>query len=203
VSGVVYLPRRPRRRSIRSLLARLRSALKPLRRAAVAESVPRALALCRALPIATGATRCDRPAQAPGSLHLSSRRSGQQYVVELSGELTERTLHPLGEALEDALEDHSNQIVLDVSRLAAIDRAGLGTILTALMRAEAELKPFVIVPGPRAVQRVFDDAEGPFSYVPGRGGHTGAIARSRDRRAGRSARPGHSTKALHAVRRPD
>jgi anti-anti-sigma factor len=86
-------------------------------------------------------------------------------VIELRGELKLETGAPLGEALGKALEDDAEKIVLDLSRLESIDRSGLHAILVAHLRASDQLKQFVIVPGPTAVQEVFNAIEGPFSYA--------------------------------------
>jgi anti-anti-sigma factor len=137
----------------------------------------------------------------PGTLHIRSRRSRDQRIVELAGELNLRTRDPLADVLEEAREGDAGQIVLDLSDLVAIDHAGLDTILTAHLRASDELKLFLIVPGPPAVQRVLDRVQGPFTYATRRGYPSSARARSRGRRAGLSARPGAGVARPHGVRR--
>jgi anti-anti-sigma factor len=117
-----------------------------------------------------------------GTLGIRTRRARERHIVTLYGALTLRTRDPLAAVLEEALEDDSEQIVLDLGDLDSIDRAGLHTILLAHQRASDELKPLVIVPGPPAVQRVFDAAEAPFSYAAARDGAADAAARPRRRR---------------------
>jgi anti-anti-sigma factor len=96
---------------------------------------------------------------------VSNGRFRDEYVIELCGELKLETAAPLGAALGEALEDDAEKIVLDLSRLESIDRSGLHAILLAHLRASDQLKQFVIVPGPTAVQEVFNAIEGPFSYA--------------------------------------
>jgi anti-anti-sigma factor len=90
---------------------------------------------------------------------------GVTYVVELSGVLNRATNEALVAVLEQALEADAGRIVLDLSNVEAIDRSAVYAILLVHLRAADQLKPLLIVPGPEAVQRVFDAVEGPFSYV--------------------------------------
>ena len=201
MSGVVHLPPQPKKQSISSILARLRSyvfARPPRERRFTAGAAgPHDREPGRVYPITANGGRTVRSRPAPGTLQIRSRRIREQHLVELSGELDLRTRDPLAGALEAAVEDDSQQIVLDLSDLVDVDRAGLDTILTAHMRAGDELKPLVIVPGPRAVQRVFDDAQAPFCYVTTEGGPAAGASRSRSRRSGLSARPGRRTSVRH------
>jgi anti-anti-sigma factor len=102
---------------------------------------------------------------AAGTLSVSNRRFRDKYIIELRGELKLETGARLGEAIAGALEDDAELIVLDLSRLESIDRSGVHAILLAHLRASDQLKQLVIVPGPAAVQEVFDSIEGPFSYA--------------------------------------
>ena len=60
--------------------------------------------------------------------------------------------------------------MLDLSGLEHVDRVGVHTILLAHLRASDQQRALLIVPGPSAVQDVFDAVDGPFDYVdlPGR-----------------------------------
>jgi anti-anti-sigma factor len=163
--GLVPFPARPKRRPIRSLVARLRSAR------------PR-----------DGASQDGRHEE----LHLRSRQSRGRYLVEASGALNARTRGELAEALADALETDAAQIVLDLGSLESIDHAGLDTVLTAHLRAGDKLRVLIIVPGPDPVQRVFDDARAPFFYVAGTVARSAGRARSRGSRRERPASRPHS-----------
>lgn len=152
---------------------------------------------CSVPSIAPGLARPVPIGAAPGRLGVRHRCDSGQHILEVRGELSMRTREPLAEALDEALEDDCEQIVLDLSDLDAIDLAGLDTILVAHLRAGDELKPLVIVPGPPQVQRVLDGAQAPFAYAPAR---TGTAARSRGRRSRSDSRAGARTRPPGARR---
>jgi anti-anti-sigma regulatory factor len=191
VSRVVYLPPRPKPQNVRSSPARLWSRLRrvavPWRSAAAAEDKSRSI-----YPLtAGGATRAGGPPRA-GTLRIGSRGSVGQSIIEVSGELVLRTRDPLAAAVEEALEDDCEEILLDLSGLVAIDHAGLETILVSHLRASDERKPLLIVPGPPAVQCVLEAVQGPFSFAARAGNQLPARPRSRGRRAAlRSSGPAH------------
>jgi anti-anti-sigma factor len=202
--SLAYLPPRPKQQPIRRVLARLRSVVlrKPVPgcRSSAPDSPAPGRMPCGVHPIgAAGASRSGDGA-APGTLRIHSRRARDQHLIELSGELNVRTRGPVEDAIERALEENSTGIVLDLSGVVAIDYAGLGTVLTAHLRASDELKPLVIVPGPPAVQRVFGDAQVPFTYVAGRGNRGAGAARARGRRAAASPRSGRGAMLPHRTR---
>jgi anti-anti-sigma factor len=130
----------------------------------------------------------------PAPLRVRSRRSRGEHIVTVSGRLNGRTCAPLVEALEDALESDAVRIVLDLAELESIDHAGLDAVLAAQLRADDELKPLVIAPGPHAVQRLLDSSRGPFLYVARQDARASGRPRSR---GGRPARP----LQLHRARR--
>jgi anti-anti-sigma factor len=106
-----------------------------------------------------------RPVTGPGTLAIRVRRSVDGCVIELSGECTATGVSRLAETLEQAIEQGGETIQLDLSKLEAIDRSGVHTILTAHLRAGNQLQQFLIVPGRGSVQRVLDGVQGPFAYV--------------------------------------
>jgi anti-anti-sigma regulatory factor len=129
------------------------------------------------------------PAPRP-ELGLRSRRGPDGRVIALSGALHVRTCAPLVEALEDALADDAERIVLDLTALDSIDHPGLDAILTAHLRASDELKVLLIVPGPPRVQWVFDGIQGPFLYAARHGRRAAGHDRPRGRRTSHGgARP--------------
>jgi anti-anti-sigma factor len=180
VSGVVYLPPR-RKRHLPSAIVRLGSLLHraPSRRAA--DIVP------------AGAD--------PGPLRVRCRRSRREHVVAVSGRLDRRTSAPLVDALEDALEGGAPRIVLDLAALESTDHAGLDVVLTAQLRAGDDLKLLFIVPGPEPVQRLFDDARGPFLYAARKDSRAAGVPRSRGGRTVRSAQPGRPKGRSDRIRR--
>jgi anti-anti-sigma factor len=173
VSGVVYLPPRPKKQRMRSALASLRSVIRGSalvrgrwwRAVAAADPPSSDRDPRRVQPITADGARAVRDRLARGTLGLNRRRAHGQHILELSGELSLRTRDPLARALEQALEDDCEEIILDLGDLDTVDRAGLHTILVAHMRASDELKPLVLVPGPPEVQRVLDAAAVPFTYT--------------------------------------
>jgi anti-anti-sigma factor len=98
-------------------------------------------------------------------LDIDTRSSGNRLVIELSGELREAMCGSLAAVLERALEGREQAFVLDLSKLEAIDQSGVRTILLAHLRATDDHRDFLIVRGPRAVQRAFDIVDGPFRYT--------------------------------------
>jgi anti-anti-sigma regulatory factor len=172
VSGLRYPPPRTVNQH-RRVGARLRSAL--LRHARIGGSVLRGRSFdrdrdsatgrpCSAARLSSSCATIERSRLAAGTLRISNGRFRDEYIVELCGELTLET-GALAEALGKALEDGAERVILDLSRLESIDHSSLHAILLAHLRASDQLKQFVVVPGPSAVQEVFDTIEGPFSYA--------------------------------------
>jgi anti-anti-sigma factor len=131
--------------------------------------------------------------QAMAGLQLRRRRSHGQHLIEVAGTLNGPTRALLVEAVEDAVEDGGEEIVLDLGGLESIDAAGLDAVLTAHLRASDELKLLLVVPGPEKVRRVFANAQVPLLYTSPPAPRAGR-ARSRGRRASR-LRPGSRTGA--------
>jgi anti-anti-sigma factor len=104
-------------------------------------------------------------APGPSELEIRTHGSGRECTVELLGQLNPTTHELAAEALEQALEQDTDTIVLDLTGLKYIDRAGVRAILIAHQRASDQRKQFLIVPGPSAVQHVLDAVHGPFSYT--------------------------------------
>jgi anti-anti-sigma factor len=59
-------------------------------------------------------------------------------------------------AIAKTLERSPGRLVLDLSRLAFMDARGVRAAIQLSARSHAENFQLAIVPGPRAVQRVFD-----------------------------------------------
>src|ERR1700733_13696892 len=59
-------------------------------------------------------------------------------------------------AIAKTLERSPERLVLDLSRLAFMDSSGVQAAIQLSARSHAENFQLAIVPGPRAVQRVFD-----------------------------------------------
>jgi anti-anti-sigma factor len=98
-------------------------------------------------------------------LDIDTRSSADRIVIKLFGELREAMCGSLAEVLERALEGRERSLVLDLSKLEAIDQSGVHTILLAHLRATDDHRDFLIVRGPPAVQRAFNIVNGPFRYA--------------------------------------
>jgi len=76
-------------------------------------------------------------------------------VLRLAGELDLATV-PVFEEAREALHGAYSAIVLDLSALEFIDSSGLRAVIAAQQLTEGAGARFEIVPGPPAVQRVFE-----------------------------------------------
>jgi anti-sigma B factor antagonist len=91
--------------------------------------------------------------------------SGLRIVVRVQGTTT--TLAPEGEwdlaqkqamlgTIRAAFERHPECVVLDLSGLRFIDSSGVHVVIELRKRSMLQNTRLVIVPGPRAVQRLFE-----------------------------------------------
>jgi anti-sigma B factor antagonist len=91
--------------------------------------------------------------------------SGLRIVVRVQGTTT--TLAPEGEwdlaqkeamleTIRAAFERHPECVVLDLSGLRFIDSSGVHVVIELRKRSMLQNARLVIVPGPRAVQRLFE-----------------------------------------------
>jgi len=72
------------------------------------------------------------------------------------GELDVDTAAAVEEHLREVLDSGFSEVVLDLRRLTFMDSTGLHLIFKADARAERDGTSFVVIPGPRAIQRLFD-----------------------------------------------
>jgi anti-anti-sigma regulatory factor len=96
---------------------------------------------------------------------LRTRRSLEDYRIEISGELTGARRDRLVEALDRALEIGVARVILDLREVGAIDRPCLQAILQAYLRASDQHQQLLIVPGGNSVRAAFDALQGPFLYA--------------------------------------
>jgi anti-anti-sigma factor len=116
-------------------------------------------------PSRCGQTRVSVGRTALSPLGIRTGRSGDRYIVALSGRLDQATSGALADTLDEALEEDGELIVLDISDLEVIDTTGVQTILLGYIRTSDERKQLLLVPGRGAVQRIIDDIHGPFRYT--------------------------------------
>ena len=76
-------------------------------------------------------------------------------TVALEGELDFGTAFDVEMRLEEAIR-RTQHLVIDLAKLTFIDSTGLGVLVEANQRARLEGVTLEILPGPRAVQQVFE-----------------------------------------------
>jgi anti-anti-sigma factor len=98
----------------------------------------------------------DVPPELEEPLVIEARAEGDETVLILKGELDPHTAPRLGEELDKARAEGSNQIVLDLAELGFIDSSGLRVIISAHKAAAADGGQLVLrSPSPMA-RRLLD-----------------------------------------------
>jgi anti-sigma B factor antagonist len=92
----------------------------------------------------------------PEILAISTSRVRDEYVIGLAGELDLSGVARAADAFAAALESDAGSIVVDLRDLEFLDSTGVHTILKAGRQAAEQGTGFVIVRGPRQVQRIFE-----------------------------------------------
>ena len=92
----------------------------------------------------------------PQQLEIQSVVAGGWYTLRLSGELDLVSTQLLDGAIAHVESIAIGGITLDLSKVAFIDSTGVRAVLTLRERCRQRGTEFQIVPGPPAVQRVFD-----------------------------------------------
>lgn len=104
---------------------------------------------------ATTASWGDRAFASAGWLRCDTERRAETVTLRVAGELDLATV-PLFQSACESLPEDVSLIVLDLSSLEFIDSSGLRAVMAALRAAEGAAVRLEIVPGPAAVQRVFE-----------------------------------------------
>jgi anti-anti-sigma factor len=89
-------------------------------------------------------------------LRLAVRALGATSTIGLEGEWDFAGVSAASRAIAKTLERSPKRLVLDLSRLTFMDLSGVNAAIQLRVRSHAENFQLAIVPGPRAVQRVFD-----------------------------------------------
>ena len=76
-------------------------------------------------------------------------------VVEVAGDLDSFTTPAFRACVDQVLDDGASQLLVDFTRLAFIDSAGLGDLIAAAGRAARQAVALVVVCPPGDVARVF------------------------------------------------
>jgi anti-anti-sigma factor len=91
-----------------------------------------------------------------GFLAIRTECSGDEQVIELTGELDLDGAERVTEELVRAEGTDARRIILDLSRLRFIDSTGIRLILAAHGRSRADGDRLALIRGPRSVHRVFE-----------------------------------------------
>jgi anti-anti-sigma factor len=94
----------------------------------------------------------------PPPFSVDVERNGAELVVRPRGELDLATVPHVAEATAQAVGGEVDRLVLDLGSLDFMDSSGLRYVIIEHDRAGREGYELVILPGPPAVQRVFDIA---------------------------------------------
>lgn len=89
-------------------------------------------------------------------LRIAVRALGATSTIGLEGEWDLAGERAASRAIAKTLERSPERLVLDLSRLAFMDSSGVRAAIQLSARSQAENFQLAIVPGPRAIQRVFD-----------------------------------------------
>ncbi len=89
-------------------------------------------------------------------LDVEEIADGGEYTLVLSGELELGSSNTLQAAVARVCEGPLSGLTIDLSKLMFIDSTGLAAIILASKICERDGHDFWLVPGPRAVQRLFE-----------------------------------------------
>jgi anti-sigma B factor antagonist len=95
-------------------------------------------------------------AREPEEFAVREEADGDRHTLVLAGELDLASAPTLEATTARLCADGASEIVVDLSGLAFIDSTGLRTILGSMSLCEEHLCNFWLIPGPRAVQRLFE-----------------------------------------------
>jgi anti-anti-sigma factor len=96
------------------------------------------------------------PEAFPGELGITASEQGTTTTISLRGEWDLAHEPAIRRVINDVLERSPECVVLDLARLSFIDSTGVHAVIGLHKRAEHQGARVVIVPGPRAVQRIFE-----------------------------------------------
>jgi anti-anti-sigma factor len=123
----------------------------------------------------------------PGDFGIQEHGQDDHHTLVLAGELDLASAQALEKTVLRLCTEGASEVVLDLSQLAFVDSTGLRTILTSRKLCAKHRCAFWLIPGQKAVQRMFELAglidTLPFR-APGRaqaaGGGNGAISSLRE-----------------------
>lgn len=89
-------------------------------------------------------------------LRIAVSALGTTSTIGPEGEWDLAGKRAAAQALATTLKQNPKQLVLDLSRLTFMDSSGVHAAIQLAERSRAEKFGLAIIPGPRAVQRIFD-----------------------------------------------
>ena len=89
-------------------------------------------------------------------LRIDLSEQGATSTIELDGEWDLAQRAATSDAIANALDRRPACLLLDLSRLSFIDSCGVHVLINARNRCAQQGAWLVIIPGPRAVQRVLE-----------------------------------------------
>lgn len=92
----------------------------------------------------------------PEDFSIHEDAQGDRRTLTLAGELDLASAPALEAAVAQLCADGANEIVFDLSGLSFVDSTGLRTILSSMSLCEEHLCDFWLIPGQRAIQRLFE-----------------------------------------------
>ena len=101
-------------------------------------------------------TPASLPEGLPFWLRVVASNQGTTSTIEVEGEWDLAQRDATRDAVSKALERRPECLVVDLSRLTFIDSSGVHGLIDTSKRCAGPGARLVIVPGPPAVQRVFD-----------------------------------------------
>jgi anti-anti-sigma factor len=92
----------------------------------------------------------------PEDFSIQENAEGDRYTLILGGELDLASAPTLDAAAARLCANGASEIVFDLGGLSFIDSTGLRTILSSMSLCEEHLCDFWLIPGQRAIQRLFE-----------------------------------------------
>jgi anti-sigma B factor antagonist len=92
----------------------------------------------------------------PEDFSIQENAEGDRCTLVLKGELDLASTPALEAAVARLCADGASELVLDLHGLSFIDSTGLRTILSSMSLCEEHLCNFWLIPGQRAIQRLFE-----------------------------------------------
>jgi anti-sigma B factor antagonist len=96
------------------------------------------------------------PEELPFVFRITASEQGNTSTIELEGEWDLAQQAATTDAIAHALGRRPACLLLDLSQVSFIDSCGVHVLVNAHNRCAEQGASLVIIPGPRAVQRVFE-----------------------------------------------